>query len=90
MGEGNNELYTPRIQAQHYNYLVYQFERIKSGQRRNANPDMVAQIKNFDEREIRAVLDHVSRLEPPEEFRAPEGWQNPDFLDVLAGSGSPQ
>jgi hypothetical protein len=25
------------------------------------------------------MLDYVSRLEPPEELQAPEGWQNPDF-----------
>lgn len=83
-GEGNNEELAPRIQSQHYNYLVYQFERIKSGQRRNANEEMVAQIKDFSEQEMHAVLDHVSRLEPPEDLRAPEGWRNPDFLEVAA------
>jgi cytochrome c553 len=81
-GEGNNDEFAPRIQSQHYNYLVYQFERIKSGERRNANEEMVAQIKDFSDRDIHAVMDYVSRLEPPEDLRAPEGWRNPDFLDV--------
>jgi cytochrome c553 len=80
-GEGNNAEFTPRIQAQHYNYLVRQFEWIKAGKRRNANQDMVAQIQEFDEREILAVLDYVSRLEPPEDFQAPPGWRNPDFAN---------
>ena len=78
-GEGKNEDFIPRIQAQHYNYLVTQFEQIRAGRRLNADPDMVTQIKDFEEREMRAVLDYVSRLQPPEELQAPPGWSNPDF-----------
>lgn len=81
MGEGDNEAYMPRIQAQHYNYLVRQFESIRNGKRRNANPEMVAQIQGFDDREAHALLDYVSRLEPPAELQAPPGWHNPDFAD---------
>jgi cytochrome c553 len=80
-GEGDAEAYVPRIQAQHYAYLVRQFEAIRDGKRRNANPEMVAQIRAFEARETQAVLDYVSRLEPPEDFRAPAGWHNPDFAD---------
>jgi len=78
-GEGKNDTFVPRIQAQHYKYLLHQFESIRDGKRRNANPEMVAQIKEFEERETKAVLDYVSRLEPPEAFQAPKGWKNPDF-----------
>lgn len=78
-GAGDNDAFVPRIQAQHYNYLVRQFEWIRDGKRRNANPEMVAQIRGFGDRETHAVLDYVSRLEPPEELRAPPGWHNPDF-----------
>lgn len=81
-GEGDDEAFVPRIQAQHYQYLVRQFEWIRDGKRRNANPEMVAQIQDFDDREIRAVLDYVSRLEPPEELQAPPGWHNPDFAPL--------
>ena len=80
-GEGNDETFMPRIQAQHYSYLVRQFEWIRDGKRRNANPEMVAQIRGFDDRQTHAVLDYVSRLEPPEELQAPPGWRNPDFAD---------
>jgi len=69
----------PRIQAQHYNYLVRQFEWIRDGKRRNANAEMTAQIKSFDEEAMHAVLDYVSRLEPRPELQAPPGWSNPDF-----------
>jgi hypothetical protein len=71
-------------------HLVRQFEWIRDGKRRNADPDMVAQIEGFEEREVRAVLDYVSRLEPPEEFRAPAGWRNPDFAERRRGMGSAQ
>jgi cytochrome c553 len=80
-GEGDAEKFVPRIQAQHYKYLLRQFEWIQGEKRRNANAEMVAQIQEFDEREIQAVLDYVSRLEPPEELQAPEGWHNPDFVE---------
>jgi len=79
--EGDDELFVPRIQSQHYPYLVRQFEAIRDGRRRNANPEMVAQIQSFGARETHAVLDYVSRLLPPEELQAPPGWRNPDFAD---------
>lgn len=85
-GEGDNEKRIPRIQAQHYNYLVTQFELIRDGKRRNADPEMVAQIKAFEERDIYAVMDYVARLEPPEALQAPPGWRNPDFAQPRAGN----
>lgn len=78
-GEGNNETFVPRIQSQHFGYLRRQFEWIRDGKRRNANPEMAAQIQGFGDRETNAVLDYVSRLEPPAELQAPPGWTNPDF-----------
>jgi cytochrome c553 len=83
-GEGDAEAFVPRIQSQHYQYLVRQFEWIRDGKRRNANPEMAAQIQDFDERQEHAVLDYVSRLEPPEELQAPPGWTNPDFGPPVA------
>lgn len=78
-GEGDGSRYIPRIQAQHYRYLVRQFERMLEGKRKNADPEMLAQIQGFEPNEIEAVADYVSRLTPPEEFQAPPGWSNPDF-----------
>jgi cytochrome c553 len=80
-GEGDDDRFVPRIQAQHYNYLVRQFEWIRDGKRRNADPEMVAQIQDFDDVTMAAVLDYVSRLEPPPELQAPPGWTNPDFAE---------
>lgn len=81
-GEGDDTKRIPRIQAQHYGYLTYQFEQIRDGKRRNADPEMVEQIEQFEQRDIEAVMDYVSRLQPPEALQAPEGWRNPDFLEV--------
>jgi cytochrome c553 len=79
MGEGNFEDHIPAIYGQHYRYLLRQFEWIKLERRRNADKKMVKQIHNFTHRDIRAVLDYVSRIKPPTEKLASEGWLNPDF-----------
>ncbi|MDP6979961.1 MAG: c-type cytochrome [Myxococcota bacterium] len=78
-GAGDPEKYIPRIQAQHYKYLVRQLERMLEGKRKNADPEMLAQVKGFNPSELDAILDYVSRLTPPEELQAPPGWTNPDF-----------
>ncbi|MES9948853.1 MAG: c-type cytochrome [Candidatus Thiodiazotropha sp.] len=79
MGEGDLEDHIPAIYGQHYRYLLRQFEWIKIERRRNADKKMVKQIHNFTHRDIRAVLDYVSRIRPPKEKLAKEGWRNPDF-----------
>lgn len=78
-GEGNNDKYYPRLEGQHYNYLIRQYQWIKEGKRRNANPDMVKQIKTFTDRDTKAVLDYVSRIKPPANLIGVKGWKNPDF-----------
>ncbi|CAA7615527.1 c-type cytochrome [Magnetospirillum sp. SS-4] len=78
-GAGDNDKFYPRIQGQHYNYLVRQYQWIKEGKRRNANPDMMKQIQAFTDRDTKAVLDYTSRLKPPANLTAPKGWKNPDF-----------
>ncbi len=78
-GEGDNDKFFPRIQGQHYEYLIRQYKWIKEGKRRNSNPEMVEQIKNFTDKDTVDVLDYVSRLKPPADMIAPVGWKNPDF-----------
>ncbi|MET0028928.1 MAG: c-type cytochrome [Candidatus Thiodiazotropha sp.] len=80
-GEGNMQDHIPVIYGQHYRYLLRQFEWIKSERRRNADRKMVKQIHGFTHRDIRAVLDYVSRIKPPEQKLAEPGWHNPDFPD---------
>jgi cytochrome c553 len=92
-GEGDLENHVPAIYGQHYRYLLRQFEWIKIERRRNADKKMVKQIHNFTHRDIRAVLDYVSRIKPPVEKLAKPGWTNPDFpryarpLNLHSGAG---
>jgi cytochrome c553 len=79
-GEGNAEKLYPKIQGQHYNYMVRQIEWILNGKRRNANPDMVKIIKGFSKEEIAHVINYASRIQVPKERAAPSAeWKNPDF-----------
>jgi cytochrome c553 len=79
-GEGDNDRFYPRIQGQYYNYMLRQFRWIRDGKRRNANPDMVKQIKGFSDREMQMVINYASHLLPPNEDVAPSRyWVNPDY-----------
>ncbi len=79
-GEGKPEKFYPLIQAQHYNYMLRQFEWIRDGKRRNANPDMVKQINGFSNKDMEMVINYVSRIKPPKEKVAPSAdWLNPDY-----------
>ncbi len=79
-GQGNQEKFYPRIEGQHYKYMVRQFEWIRDGKRRNANPDMVKQIKEFSDDDMKQVINYVSWIPVPKEDLAPSAdWKNPDF-----------
>jgi cytochrome c553 len=80
-GEGVPKDHMPLIQGQHYPYLVRQFEWIRNGKRRNADPEMVKQIQSFTPRDVSAVMDYTSRLRPPPERLAERDYRNPDFPD---------
>jgi cytochrome c553 len=60
--------------------MVRQFEWIRDKKRRNANPDMVKQIENFTDKQMKMVINYVSRIKVPKEKLAESAdWQNPDF-----------
>jgi cytochrome c553 len=79
-GEGMADKFYPKIHGQHYKYMLRQFEWIRDGKRRNANPDMVEQIKNFTDKDMQMVINYVSRAPVPKKDVAPSAnWKNPDF-----------
>ena len=80
-GEGDNDKRIPMLAGQHYHYLIRQFERIRDGKRGNADPEMTKRIKLLKGRDMRDVLDYVSRLQPAKEKLAPIGWKNPALPD---------
>ncbi len=61
-GMGDASRFFPRISGQHYRYLVRESQLIRSGERRNANPDMIKAIIHYSDQEIAAVADFVTRL----------------------------
>ncbi|RLA08543.1 MAG: cytochrome C [Gammaproteobacteria bacterium] len=78
-GEGDAIKFYPKIVGQHYSYMIRQFEWIRDGKRRNANPDMVKQIKGFSDADMAMVINYASRIPVPKKDVAPVGWQNPDY-----------
>ena len=83
-GEGNAQEHIPALWGQHYRYLVRQFREIKFGRRNNADRKMRKQIIGFTGRDINAVLDYMSRLQPPKEKLAQSiEWRNPDFPNYV-------
>lgn len=79
-GEGNGAKFFPRIEGQHYAYMLRQFEWIRDGKRRNANPDMIKQIKDFSDKDMQMVINWVSRVKIDKKDLAPSvDWLNPDF-----------
>ena len=78
-GEGDADRFYPRIQGQHFQYLLRQMIWIQMGKRRNADKKMVKQIHSFGLRELNAVSDYVSRINPADDIIAAPNWKNPDF-----------
>ncbi|TCT22015.1 c-type cytochrome [Thiobaca trueperi] len=61
-GEGSEQKFYPRLNGQHYRYLLRQAYDIRDGVRRNANPEMVDAIKSYSDAEVEAVIDYLSRM----------------------------
>jgi cytochrome c553 len=58
--------YFPVLAGQTYLYLIRQFSWIQIGKRRNANPDMVKQIKEFSFLDMKSVVDYAGRFKMKE------------------------
>jgi cytochrome c553 len=68
--EKTEAAYFPVLAGQTYLYLIRQFSWIQIGKRRNANPDMIKQIKEFSFLDMKSVVDYAGR------FKMQEGdWQ---------------
>jgi cytochrome c553 len=78
-GGGDAERFYPRIQGQHYEYLLRQIKWIREGKRKNANPKMVKRIKKMKIKDLELLVDYVSRIKPSKEKQVEPSWKNPDF-----------
>lgn len=61
-GEGKADQFYPRLSGQHYRYLLRENRMIRSGERRNANPEMAKAIGTYGDEDLSAVADYISRL----------------------------
>lgn len=61
-GEGNNQALFPRLQGQHYAYILRQLKWIRDGHRKNANPVMLEQVKTMDDSTLAIIADYISRI----------------------------
>lgn len=84
-GEGSAKDHIPALRGQHYQYMVRQFNWMRNGRRRNADPDMVEQIQRFTARDMNTVMAYAASLPVPRDKLAPYGWQNPDFPQHFRG-----
>ena len=74
--------YYPVLAGQTYLYLVRQFSWIQIGKRRNANPDMVKQIKEFSFLDMKSVTDYASRFVMQEGDWMPVGQDEEGGFDL--------
>lgn len=78
-GEGDNALLYPRLQGQHYPYMLRQAVRVKNGLR-TVDPAMQAVFDEFSIADLEKALNYVSHLPVPKAHLAPDAsWRNPDF-----------
>ncbi len=61
-GEGDNELFFPRLQGQHYAYLLRHMKWIRDGYRRNSNAQMASLIRPMKDEQLDAIADYLSRI----------------------------
>lgn len=65
-GEGSAAEFYPVLAGQHYPYMLREIRDIRKGKRRNANPEMVKVVKDYQDADVEAVSDYMSRLMMPE------------------------
>lgn len=64
-GEGKGEKFYPMVARQHYKYLLREMIYMRKETRLNANPKMVKAVKAYNEADLEAVADYMSRLTAP-------------------------
>ena len=65
IGEGKGEKFYPMVASQHYKYLLREMIFMRNETRLNANPKMVKAVKEYNEADLEAVADYMSRLTVP-------------------------
>jgi cytochrome c553 len=61
-GQGDQAQFYPRVSGQHYKYLLREVLLIRDGGRGNANPEMMQAVKPYNDTDLKAVIDYMSRF----------------------------
>lgn len=78
-GQGNNANYYPRLQGQHYTYMLREANLVRKGIRK-VNPTMQSVTQGLSKEQVDLIINYVSHLPVPKENLAPSIlWRNPDF-----------
>lgn len=64
-GRGDAGEFVPSLRNQHYSYLVAQMRKLGAWRRHNVDEDLVRFLRGFDDEEISATADYLSRLRGP-------------------------
>lgn len=62
---GDVEGFVPSLRNQHYGYLVDQMHKLGDGRRHNVDENLVRFLHSFDEQDMNATADYLSRLHGP-------------------------
>lgn len=62
---GNADGFVPSLRNQHYAYLVIQMHKLGEGYRHNVDENLVRFLHGFDDQEMNATADYLSRLHGP-------------------------
>lgn len=62
---GNGDGFVPSLRHQHYAYLVIQMHKLGEGYRHNVDENLMRFLHAFDDRDISATADYLSRLRGP-------------------------
>jgi cytochrome c553 len=62
---GDKAGFVPSLRHQHYDYLNRQMHKLAQGSRHNVDEELVLFMGGFNEREMRATADYLSRLKGP-------------------------
>ena len=64
-GHGDADGFVPSLRNQHYSYLVGQMHKLGMWRRHNVDEDLVRFLRGFDDEEMSATADYLSRLRGP-------------------------
>jgi cytochrome c553 len=62
---GNGDGFVPSLRNQHYAYLVNQMHKLGEGNRHNVDENLVRFLHSFDDQDMNATADFLSRLRGP-------------------------